>query len=240
MAPSHSLSWRPRWLWLIATSLLALIVLDLAQVALRVASYPSFLSWPGAYGYLAEAVAALAGYALIIVALLALASRVRVAWNALRVGCVIGLVGGCLEIVGIAAESLLALPRTATSAVTLAAMLTLFLLFALAGFIDAWRERVVWRGAVAAVWSAMVAITITVTFGFLLMSLALPTLARGMASDPEFVRSGWADPQAFAIANTLDAGFTHLTEAPIIAAVVGSLGAGLARFAARRYDAARA
>jgi hypothetical protein len=63
---------------------------------------------------------------------------------------------------------------------------------------------------------------------------ALPTLAHGEIGDPDYVRSGWTDVRAFAIANTFDAGFTHLVEAPVIAATLGALGSGLGRLMAPR------
>jgi hypothetical protein len=223
-----SVARRPRWLWLIASGLLLLIVVDLAQIALRVASYPSFLRWPGASRYLGPVILALIGYSIWIVGMLALAPRWRGAWGALGVGTVIGLVGGCMEITGITIESLLTLPQPVVSVATLFAMLALFALFGVAGFAGARRARVFWPGLAAALWSAIVAAIIAVTFGFLLMSLALPQLARGMVGDPDYLRSGWTDPAAFAIANTLDNGVSHLLMAPGIAAALGGLGAVLA------------
>jgi hypothetical protein len=59
-------------------------------------------------------------------------------------------------------------------------------------------------------------------------------LAHGEISDPDYLRSGWTDVRAFAIANTFDAGFTHLVEAPVIAAVLGALGGGIALLTMRR------
>jgi hypothetical protein len=85
----------------------------------------------------------------------------------------------------------------------------------------------------------MIAILIAVSLGFLLMSVALPQLARAMIGDPDYLRSGWADPAAFAIANTLDNGFTHLIEAPIIAAILGSLGTALGLLTRQRGASAR-
>lgn len=38
-------------------------------------------------------------------------------------------------------------------------------------------------------------------------------IARPASTWPEFRRSGWLDPHAFGIANALDSGFTHLSDA---------------------------
>jgi hypothetical protein len=119
-------------------------------------------------------------------------------------------------------------------------MLLLFLLFGIAGFAGCRRARAFWPGVAAAIWGAMVAILIAVTFGFLLINIALPQLARDEIGDPDYARSGWTDPRAFAIASTFDNGFTHMTEAPIIAAVLGSLGSGVGVFSMRRRLAPRA
>lgn len=220
--------------WAMVVCLLALIVCDLAQVALRLATYPSVVRWPGAGGYVAEAVAPLAAYALIVAASPLVVRRAPTLRVALWVGAVAGAVGGVLEIVDISFESLLLEPQAVVTVFTGAAMVALFLLFAAAGFIGARRARAFGSGVAAAVWSAMVAIIIAVTFGFLLMSLALPQLAREMIADPDYARSGWADPTAFAIANTFDSAFIHLLEAPIIAAVLGSAGAGIGLLTVRR------
>lgn len=232
---SHSAPRRVDWRWRLTwASLLALIVFDMGQVALRVAAYSSLLRWPGAPLYVAEPLVGLAGYALIISALPFARPRLPGVADALRVGALAGLLGGALEVLDIAAESLLALPQVVVSVATGAAMLALFLLFALTGFAGAWRAQRWAPGVIAAIWCAMVAILIAVTFGFLLMHVALPQLARGMASDPDYLRSGWTDTTAFAIANTFDNGFTHMVEAPIIAAILGALGAAVAMLTTRR------
>jgi hypothetical protein len=199
-----------------------------------VATYPAFFSMPGALGYLIEPVVPLAIYAAVIVALPFIANRLPGAAVALRVGAIAGLIGGAVEVVSTALESLFALPQPVVSVVTGAAMLSLFLLFGVAGYIGARRARSFWPGLASAIWCAMCAILIVVTFGFFISVTSLPTLAHGEISDPDYLRSGWTDVRAFAIANTFDAGFTHLVEAPVIAAVLGALGGAAARLTMRR------
>jgi hypothetical protein len=215
--------------------LLALIAVDLALVGLRAATYPAYFAMPGAVGYLVPLLVALAIYGAASTSLPHLAARSPGAATALRVGTVAGLIGGALDIANITLESVLALPQAVVSVTTLAAMLGLFLTFAVAGFVGG-RRAGFWPGVAAALWSAVVAILIAITFGVLLANLALPKLARDEQGDPDYQRSGWTDARAFAIANTFDAGFTHLLEGPVIALVLGAAGSGLGQVGARRLE----
>ena len=84
--------WLRRWL-------LVVIGCDLGLLAVRAASYPAFFSMPGAKSYLIAPVVALAIYAAVVGALPLLAARVPGAGaaTALRVGTLVGLVGGGTE-----------------------------------------------------------------------------------------------------------------------------------------------
>ncbi|HZC79725.1 MAG TPA: hypothetical protein VE258_18365 [Ktedonobacterales bacterium] len=214
--------------------LLVVIGIDLGLLAVRAATYPTFFSMPGAASYLIAPVVALAIYAAVICALPLLAARAPGAATALRVGTLVGLVGGAIDVVNITLESLLSLPQAVVTVTTGVAMLGLFLSFGVAGFLGGRRAGSFGLGLGAAVWSAVVAILLAVTFGFVLINVALPKLAHDEIGDPDYARSGWTDVRAFAIANTFDAGLTHLVEAPIIAAVLGAAGSGLAGLGARR------
>ena len=92
------------------------------------------------------------------------------------------------------------------------------------------RTQSVMSGALAAVWSAMFTMLLAVTYGFALLAFAWPRLAAFEATDPDFLRSHWDDLHAFTIANTFSNGATHLVEAPLIAFVVGGLGASIGKF----------
>jgi hypothetical protein len=221
-------------LWLVRFVLIVLIIFDVALVFLRVATYPSFLNWYGAASFEAEPLIALTFYALVLGMLPVVAPRVRSVQQALAIGAALGLIGGGLDIANLIVEDLLFLPQATVTIATLAGMLALFLTFTLAGFVATWRSGAFWHGVLSAIWSAVVAIVIAVTFGFLLLNIALPTLARDEVGDPDYARSGWRDPQAFAIANTFDAGLSHLVEGPVIAAILGSLGAGAGVVVAKR------
>jgi hypothetical protein len=219
--------------------LLVLLACDLALVAVRVATYPAFFAMPGALGYLIEPVAALAIYAAAILALPFVVARYPGMLVALKVGIVVGLVGGCIEVVSTALESLVALPQWVVSIATGAAMLGLFLLFGVAGFIGGRRANSFWLGLASAICCAMFAILLVVAFGFSIINTSLPTLAHDEIHDPDYLRSGWTDVRAFAIANTFDAGFTHLVEAPLIAAALGAAALGAAGSGAGRIGARR-
>jgi hypothetical protein len=69
----------------------------------------------------------------------------------------------------------------------------------------------------------MLCVAILLAFGFALDFVALPRLEHNVDGSPEYLDSGSRDLHAFAIANSLDAGFTHLLAAPIIATVLGGL-----------------
>jgi hypothetical protein len=81
---------------------------------------------------------------------------------------------------------------------------------------------------------------IAVTMGFALELFIAPPSAGYIETWAEFQRSGWMDAHAFGIANTLESGFTHLWMGPVVALVVGSLGAATgARRSARTPAAVR-
>src|SRR5258706_3547759 len=218
--------------------LLVVIGIDLGLFAVRAATYPAFFSMPGAASYLIAPVVALAAYAATVGVLPLLAARVPGASRALRVGTLVGLGGGAIDMVNVTLESLLSLPQAVVTVTTGIAMLSLFLSFGVAGFLGGRRAGSFGLGLGAPGWVPLVRILLAVTFGFVLINVALPKLAHDEIGDPDYARSGWPDVRAFAIANTFDAGFTHLVEAPIIATVLGAAGRGLARLGARRRVAA--
>lgn len=79
----------------------------------------------------------------------------------------------------------------------------------------------------------MVTMTLAVAFGYALLLVAWPRLTTFLATDPDFLRSHWSDLRAFTIANTLSNGAVHLLEAPVIALIVGGIGASVGALVAR-------
>jgi hypothetical protein len=73
-----------------------------------------------------------------------------------------------------------------------------------------------------------VSVLAAVTFGFVLMFFEVPSLDY-VATWAEFKQSGWSDVHAFAIANSLEAGFTHLLAGLVLGTIFGAIGSGMAR-----------
>jgi hypothetical protein len=111
---------------------------------------------------------------------------------------------------------------------TLAVMIAAFALWCVAGYRSALAGGTLGKGIASGCWAALVSILCAVTLGFLFMVFDIPPPSY-VASWPEYVRSGWGDPHAFAIANSLESGFTHLLTALIVGGLLGALGGGLAR-----------
>lgn len=133
---------------------------------------------------------ALAIYAPVVFELPDLAIRPPGVPVAVRVGTVAGPIGGALDMANVLLESLVTLPRQIVTVTTLAAMLGLFLLFGVAGFHGGRRTASFWLRLGAAIWSAVVAILIAVTCGFLPVNTSLPKSAYDEMGDPDYLRSG--------------------------------------------------
>lgn len=148
--------------------------------------------------------------------------------QARRTGVMVGLVTGVAWLVNLLIETFVGLSGVPSLVATAPLLLGGFALWGVAGAIARRRTGSLAAGLSAAVIAAMTCVAVTLVLGFTLPFLALPTLARNIDGSPEYLASGWHDLSAFAVANTLDAGFTHLLVAPIVAVVTGFIGAGLA------------
>jgi hypothetical protein len=73
-----------------------------------------------------------------------------------------------------------------------------------------------------------VSVLVAVSFGFVLMFFEVPSLDY-VGTWAEFKQSGWRDVHAFAIANALEAGFTHLLAGLVLSSILGAIGGGVAR-----------
>jgi hypothetical protein len=219
-----SSSFSARWLRL---AFLVAIAVNFFLMALRLVISPAFFAMPGSVGYVVEPAVLLVAYA--AGGLVLLDKRSRAIRSAVSIATRIGVMTGVLWIIDLAVETFATLPSLPAALISGAFFLTAFLLWGLAAFRAARQTRIFGLGLVAAVWSAMLTVLVTVAFGFLLMNVALPHLASQEVSDPDFLRSHWNDVTLFAIANTLGAGFSHLLEAPIIAFVFGIVGSGFGR-----------
>jgi hypothetical protein len=194
-------------------------ILSLAMVEIRVSSYPSMLRLPGATALLMEVAGLLLLYGAALFWGTGLASP-----KLLLQGTTIGLIAGLVQMIHLVSERFASFSGTWNGAITLAFMLTTFMLWGVSGFIATRSGQATPTGIWLAVWSAVVTMTIVVAAGFSLEFFLSPTPPESMLSWPEFKRSGWTDVQAFAIANTLDSAFSHLLIGPVVAAIVGTVG----------------
>ncbi|MGZ3639268.1 MAG: hypothetical protein ACXVCX_15680 [Ktedonobacterales bacterium] len=217
---------RLRWI------VLAALAVDLALIGVRVALYTPLLAQPGSIVYIAEPVALLLAYAALVWWITANATAPRSI--ALTVGITSGLLSGVLWLVNHTVETFTTLSGSIGILATAPFLLGGFALWGVAAFHAARRADSLFHGVLAAVWSAMICVLITITFGFLLTYTSLPRLEHDLTADPDFLRSHWHDLHAFAIANSFDAAFSHLLGALIVATIVGSLGAFAGTLTARR------
>lgn len=209
------------WLRRLRIVVLAVVLLDLLLIGAQVAVYRPLLSQPNALIYVLEPVALLLIYATAAIWITGASDRAR--RTALREGTLIGLVGGLLFTINLASETFLDLSAWASLFATAPLFIGTFALWGVAAYRAARLTSSVAPGVLAAIWSAMCTILLTITFGFILAYVALPRLERNLAGSPEFARSGWHDLHAFAIANQFDAAFSHLLVAVIVATVLGTV-----------------
>jgi len=208
----------------VACGLLVLIALIGSLGTVAVQRYPAYFSQRGAREFVLELFCALVTYAIAIV----LAARIqRASTDAIyRIATSFGLLAGTCEVLNIAIEN--GVPFAVhRPALQIGFMALTFGLWGVAGFRSARSVGSFGAGLGSAVGSAMICMVVAVTAGFLLELFLFPPQAEYVSTWAEFRRSGWTDAHAFAIANTLDPGFTHLLAAPIVGVVFGSIGAGL-------------
>ena len=210
-----------------AFALLVLIVINLAMIAISVVRYPAFWSQPGARAFVVEPMSVLVAYAIAIVCI---ARTQSTYWDGiLRAAGIFGVLAGALEIINIGIES--GTPfSTRGPALQIVFMLSIFTSWGIAGFRTVRSIGSIRAGLLAAVCSAGICMLIAVTAGFLIQFFLAAPRPDYVSTWSEFKRSGWTDPRAFELANTLESGFTHLLFAPIVALVFGGVASLLARF----------
>lgn len=210
------------------TAFLVAVACDLALIFLRVLRYPPLLRQHNALIFILEPVILLTLYGGIAVATTRNIGSQRYA--ALRVGVTLGLVTGIMWIVNLAMETF---SPVSGIPVTAPLLLGAFILWGVAGFLAARQTGSLSLGILAAIWAAMLCVLLAITFGFLLTYTSLPTLERQMIADPDFLRSGWSNIRAFAIANAFDSAFSHLWGGLLVSAVFGATGSGVGLFTSR-------
>jgi hypothetical protein len=214
----------PHWLpW--RRALLFGMALNLCLVVIRVWLYRPLWAMPGALRFIVEPIIGLTACALFVVA--ATSGKRAKYPDALRTATAWGTAGGALLVAHMALENFGR--RIGENVwITLAFMFITFLSWGVTGFAVARNPASTAPGWLGGCWSAVVSVLMAVIFGFALMFFAVPS-PDYVATWPEFKHSGWNDAQAFAIANSLDAGFTHLVTGLVLGSVFGAIGGGLAR-----------
>ncbi|HEY6423106.1 MAG TPA: hypothetical protein VIY28_07630 [Pseudonocardiaceae bacterium] len=152
----------------------------------------------------------------------------------LRMAGLVGMGLGLIEVANISLETFTDIPGRAGMAATAPLILGPFIGW---GLVAVWtaRRTAGWRlGVLAAAWTAMVTMTIGVTYGLALALVARPRMETILAGDPDFVRSGWLDLRAFVLANTFDNALTHLLGGLIVATLVGLLGSLIGQVGSQR------
>lgn len=209
------------------------IFLDLMLVAISSLGINSPLKMQGGGAYVIKTVILLVLYGLVVVWASTKASIS--CQTALRLGASAGVFGGLLQMLHMTLENF-GHRVGENSIVTLAFMAGGFLIWGGAGYCVTRSTGEIKDGLVASCWSAMVSVVIAATFGLVLMSANIPP-PEYVATWGEFKQSGWADARAFAIANSLDAAFSHLVIGPIVGTIVGLLGVSIAWVWPRRAAA---
>lgn len=208
-------------------ALLALIAINIVMTGVRVSRSPAFFSQSGARTFVLEAVCALLFYA---VATVYLARTRGPYWDSILASAfVFGVITGIFEIMNVGIEN--GIPFVVRGPLlSIGFMLFIFTSWGIAGFRTARSLKSARAGLLAAVLSAAICMLIAVAAGFVVQFFLAPPEPTYVSTWAEFKRSGWTDASAFAVANTLDSGFTHLVIAPIVAFLFGGLASLIAQF----------
>ena len=210
----------------VACAVLAFVISSILMIALAVTHYPAFASQPGAPTFVIEPVLTLLVYAVVLVYL---TRRNSPLWNTiLPTAILFGLLAASIEVVNLGIEN--GIPFSLPGPIPqITFMLTVFMLWGIAGARTAHVLHSIRAGIYSAILSAAICMLIAVTAGFLLQLFFVPPDPAYVAIWAEFKRSGWTDPRAFGLADTLDSGFTHLLLAPIVATVFGAIASFLSQ-----------
>jgi hypothetical protein len=207
-----------------AAALLACNAASLCAIYVGVRQYPPFWFQPAAWVYASQTVAMLLVYSGLIVWV----SERRGEWwhTVLRAAAAFGIAAAIVDLIGLILEDGIVV-HLHGPAMQIGMMLTLFLLWGAAGWRGARELGSIRGGVLTAVLSAAFCMTVAVTAALIVQLFFVRPPIAEVATWGEFKRSGWANPRAFAIANTLDSGFTHFAVAPVVACMTGGIGSVL-------------
>jgi hypothetical protein len=196
------------------------IAVDVAMIAIRVASYRQLLAMPGSVAFIAKRVIVLVFYLGIAIWLTGHVSGNQAV--ALSVGTSLGLLTAIVQVTHLCIESFVTVEGSLTTITVLLFMLGTFLIWGVAGYDTGRRGASVSSAVMAGSWAARVCMLVLVGFGVALTFASVPS-ARYVSTWWEFRSSGWTDATAFGIANTFDSAYAHLLAGPIVGAVTGGI-----------------
>ena len=176
--------------------LFATSALTAAMILFKIHSYPPLRSLPGASATIVEAIVLLTLYAIAI----GLPLGRNTAQFRPRFAALLGLIAGALQVLHLLVERFVSISEPWNSPVTLAFMLATFLFWGYAAFRARELGAPLVSAALAALWCAIVTMTVAVFFGTLVELFLAPVPLESMRTWAEFQRSGWNDLQAFSIA----------------------------------------
>ena len=210
---------------------LAVIVLNVALIAIRVSSYRQLLAMPGSIPFIAKPLIVLAVYFAVVMWMTSVGGDRAVA---LSVGTSFGLVTAVVQILHLFIESFVPTEELVTGITALVFMVGTFLLWAVAGYVTGRRGASVSAAATAGSWAAIVCMLILVAVGLALSFVPIPS-ASYVSTWSEFRESGWTDATAFGIANTFDSAYSHLVVGPIVGAITGVIGGLIGKHRPNRH-----
>lgn len=197
---------------------LSVLLIDIGLVVERVLTLPGVFTLPGFNITIGSVALSFVAAGVFIIG----ADYSKVLPSDLRLATATGAAGGLLMIVHMALENFGA--RVGEDwRITVAVMVGTFALWFSSGWLTGRNRSNLVSGVVAGCWTALVSVILAVTFGLIGMYFDVPSSAY-VATWPEYVQSGASDPQAFAIANTLDAATSHLVAALLLGSILGGAG----------------
>jgi hypothetical protein len=204
-------------------ALIFAIALTLGMIGAQVLGYPRLVSLSGAKGLISEALFLLVCYGI------GMAWPEGVGTELLRpqFASLIGAGAGFVQVTHLLVERFCTISGSWNGIVTLGFMLATFLMWGYSGYRGRGCGLSLRAACLAAIWCAMVTMTIGVFAGTLLEYYIARIPTSEIEAWVEYTRSGWGDVTAFSIANTIDEASTHLLIGPIVGFVFGAFGYSL-------------
>src|SRR5271165_6134146 len=144
--------------------LLSAIALSLAMAEIQVYRYRLLLAMPGGLAFVAKTTMALLQYAMIIYWVTSSNSPLLRA--GVQIGTPVGVIAAAVQVTHLVAENSVHLGNPWEGISSLGFMLGTFLIWGVAGYRSARTAGAITPGIVAGSWSAIVTMSVLVTFGF--------------------------------------------------------------------------